>query len=272
VHGLTGDILWFRDLAHCLAPHYPFYGLQARGLDGIQSPIERIEEMATHYIEEIRLLQPKGPYYLGGASFGGTVALEIAQQLLAQGEQVSLLAIFDDTPINVEVDSETNEFRKHLNVLYRVMKNFPNWFKEFIQMGPSRMWGRVRRKLRLMQKFQDSKHASPNHQFDAEDLIDFASELSAHRQKLITCNYEAMKNYTPQPYAGNVSLFRAMNRPLLNIFDPELGWQKLATGRVHVYDIPSSHEGMFKKPHVDYLAEKLRTLLASCSSCKNNSA
>ncbi len=54
IHGITGDILWFRELARCLAPDYPFYGLQARGLDGVQDPITRIDEMATQYIDEIR--------------------------------------------------------------------------------------------------------------------------------------------------------------------------------------------------------------------------
>ncbi len=150
VHGLTGDILWFRDLAHCLAPNYPFYGLQSRGLDGIQQPLEQIEQMAACYIEEIRRLQPRGPYYLGGASFGGTVALEMAQQLLILGEEVSLLAIFDDGPANVKIDSDSSEFVNLLRILYRALKNFPGWFKEFMKMGPSRMLMRVRRKLRVI--------------------------------------------------------------------------------------------------------------------------
>ncbi len=70
-----------------------------------------------------------------------------------------------------------------------------------------------------------------------------------------------MKGYVPQPYAGRVSLFRAANRPLLNTFDAEAGWQKLAPGRVKVFDVPSSHEGMFKKPYVDELAKKLKACL-----------
>ena len=115
IHGLTGDILWFRDLAHCLAPDYPFYGLQSHGLDGIQSPLMRIEDMAAHYIQEICQLQPKGPYYLGGASFGGTIALEMAQQLLSQGEEVSLLAIFDHAPPNIQIASGRGKLKRGLN-------------------------------------------------------------------------------------------------------------------------------------------------------------
>ena len=261
VHGLTGDILWFRDLARCLAPNYPFYGLQSRGLDGVQQPIEQIEQMATHYVDEIRRVQPKGPYYLGGASFGGMVALEMAQQLLAKDEEVALLAIFDDGPVNVKIDSDSSEFMRRVRITYRILKNFPHWFKNFIQIGPSRMSMRIRRNLRIMQKSKDDVQAGETHKFVADDLIDFASELSVHRQQLITLNYQAMKKYVPKPYAGHVSLFRASSRPLLNTFDPEAGWQELAPGRVKVFDVPSSHEGMFKMPHVKELAQKLKACL-----------
>jgi thioesterase domain-containing protein/acyl carrier protein len=261
VHGLTGDILWFRNLAGCLAPDYPFYGLQSRGLDGIQDPLLRIEDMAKHYIEEIRLLQPTGPYYLGGASFGGTIALEMAQQLLAQGQEVALLAIFDHAPPNLNVDDGNSKLKRRLIIAYRIMRNFPQWLMEFIQMGPSKMWLRIRRKLRLIQKVKNQTGINKLGTFDAEDLIDFASELSAHRQQLITRNYQALKMYVPQPYAGKVTLFRALKRPLLNTYDPEAGWQKLAPGRVAIFDIPSSHEGMFQKPQVSHLAEKLKNCL-----------
>jgi thioesterase domain-containing protein len=258
VHGITGDILWFRDLAHCLAPEYPFYGLQSRGLDEIQDPLTSIEDMAAHYIEEVRRLQPVGPYYLGGASFGGAVALEIAQQLMAQGEEVSMLAIFDHSPPNIEIADQSSGFKRRLILASRVARNFPAWFMDFVQMGPSKMLLRIRRKLRLMRKVRGHAELPSLGQFEAEDLIDFASELSPRRQQLIALNYQAIKKYAPKPYPGKVTLFRAMHRPLFNTRDPEAAWQMLAPGRVRTLNIPGSHEGMFKKPHVYHLAEKLR--------------
>jgi thioesterase domain-containing protein len=261
VHGITGDILWFRDLARELAPNYPFYGLQSRGLDGIQSPLTRIEEMAAHYIQDIRLLQPTGPYNLGGASFGAVVALEMAQQLRAQGEQISMLAIFDDSPLNIQVDSEDGKLKRYLINGHKIARNFPHWFKDFIQLGPSRIFMRIRRKLRLIRKTIGQTDPAKPGSVDAQDLIDFASELSPHQQRVITCNLQAVKMYIPQPYPGQVTLFRATSRQLLDIDDPEATWQKLAPGRVHIHDIPGSHEGMFKKPHVHYLAEKLKSCI-----------
>ena len=261
VHGITGDILWFRNLAYCLAPDYPFYGLQARGLDGIQEPFNDISAMAAHYIEEIRLLQPKGPYMLGGASFGGSVSLEIAQQLMAQGEEVSLLAIFDHAPLNVKVDVPANKLSRSMTRAFKIAKNFPHWLQEFLSLGPARMISRVQRKIRLARKVRGQHDIQDLEQFNAGDLIDFAGELPEHRQKIILCAFQALKAYDPKPYPGWVTLFRAMNRPLFNTFDPALGWQKLAPGRLKVVDIASSHEGMFMQPHVLELARELKACI-----------
>ena len=84
VHAAGGNVLTYFDLARHLGPDQPVYGLQARGLDGKQPPHNCLEEMARDYIAEIRQLQPEGPYYLGGTSWGGMIAFEIAQQLVAR--------------------------------------------------------------------------------------------------------------------------------------------------------------------------------------------
>lgn len=262
VHGVTGDILWFRNLAQSLAPDFPFYGLQARGLDGLHEPFSKIEDMAAYYMMEIRRRQPNGPYHIGGASFGGTVALEIAQQLLEKGEKVALLAIFDHAPANTHIDPDPDSLKHRLLVTRKILANFPFWLKEFLQLGPSGTLMRIQRKLRLAKKVSAQPGTNPLDQFDAMDIVDFAAELPEYRQQLITSHYRAMREYIPKAYPGNVTLFRAKVRPLLNVFDPELGWQQLAPGRVRVFDIPSSHEGMFKEPHSGHLAERLKLCLS----------
>ena len=98
VHGVGGNVLGFQQLGRLMGPDHPFYGLQAQGLDGSRPCFPSIEEMATHYIREIRALQPEGPYCVGGFSFGGLVAYEMAQQLRAEGQWVPLLALFDTYP------------------------------------------------------------------------------------------------------------------------------------------------------------------------------
>ncbi len=92
-------MLFYAELARYLDAEQPVYGLQAYGLNGAHPPHRTVEDMATHYIDEIRSLQPRGPYRLAGFCFGGLVAYEMAQQLHAQGQVVSFLALFDANAI-----------------------------------------------------------------------------------------------------------------------------------------------------------------------------
>jgi Thioesterase domain len=91
VPGVGGNVLFFAQLAKLLGPNQPSYGLQARGLDGKESPFTSIPEMASHYIAEIRRVRPNGPYTILGNCTGGLIAYEMAQQLLAQGEATTLV-------------------------------------------------------------------------------------------------------------------------------------------------------------------------------------
>src|SRR5262249_54584319 len=67
-------------LALQLGPEQPFYALQPHGLAGRRTPAT-VEAMAADYLKEIQAVQPEGPYFLGGFSFGGLVVFEMAQQL-----------------------------------------------------------------------------------------------------------------------------------------------------------------------------------------------
>jgi amino acid adenylation domain-containing protein len=94
-HPAGGVALCYLDLSRCLGPDQPFYGFQTQGLYGERPLFTTIEEMAAHYIEAMKTIQPEGPYFLGGWSFGAIVAYEMAQQLLAQGQKVSQLLLLD---------------------------------------------------------------------------------------------------------------------------------------------------------------------------------
>ena len=95
VAGGGGNVLYFHALATLMPGERPFYGLQAIGLDGRQAPLSRVEDLAAAYVAEIRKIQPYGPYLLGGHCFGAWVAFEMAQQLLALGEQVERVVVLD---------------------------------------------------------------------------------------------------------------------------------------------------------------------------------
>ena len=99
VPGTGGSVLYLTDLARGFGKlGRPFYGLQARGLDGHATPLDKIEDIAAFNLTAIKTVQPQGPYYLCGHSFGCWVALEMARQLVLAGDQVARLIILDAGP------------------------------------------------------------------------------------------------------------------------------------------------------------------------------
>jgi acetoacetyl-CoA synthetase len=97
-HGLGSTVADLIPLASHLPVSHPIYGLQERGMDGFDAPLDRIEAMAEFHLKAIRQLQPHGPYFLIGYSFGGLVSLEIARRLSTAGEPIELLALLDSYP------------------------------------------------------------------------------------------------------------------------------------------------------------------------------
>ncbi|WP_437616964.1 MupA/Atu3671 family FMN-dependent luciferase-like monooxygenase [Sorangium sp. So ce834] len=95
IHGSPGIVAWVNSLAHALGEDYPVYALQASGLREGEAPLATVPELASRYIDEIRRVQRSGPYILGGYSFGGMVAFEMAHQMLERGEAVSHLILLD---------------------------------------------------------------------------------------------------------------------------------------------------------------------------------
>ncbi|MCG1040810.1 MULTISPECIES: non-ribosomal peptide synthetase [Burkholderiaceae] len=121
IHPITGLSWHYRSLASCLGTDHPVYGLQARGLNGASPLAPTIEAMAADYIQQMRRIQPRGPYYLLGWSLGGNVAHNMATQLEQQGERVALLAVLDATPNHTQQDDglEIIEEEFYMNMFAR---------------------------------------------------------------------------------------------------------------------------------------------------------
>ena len=95
VHPIGGSALCYAALARSIDPQRPFFGLQSPMLeDGAARP-DSIEELASRYVAAIVAVQPTGPYLLGGFSFGGVVAIEVARQLQQGGQAVAKLVLLD---------------------------------------------------------------------------------------------------------------------------------------------------------------------------------
>lgn len=102
VHGAVGFGSLFMNLSKQLGADYPMYAFQAKGTNGKDIP-RRLNDMVEAYIKAMKQIKPEGPYIIGGYSFGGLVAYEMAKRLSEAGEKVEKLIMFDTFPSTEEV-------------------------------------------------------------------------------------------------------------------------------------------------------------------------
>ena len=218
----------FRDLSHYLGqeqPVYSFvYGIGETTDKEISLPT--LENLAAHYIQEMRSLQPEGPYYLMGLSLGGVVAYEMAQQLVDQGQQVAFLGLLDTF-----IETQHTFLPLHQR------------FSKLFQLTPSELLRKIKTKIKGKLVKHDNKYLP-----------------HVYNLNLLRRMREA---YTPQVYSGRVTLFKAMNRTSVTyaITPPEVGWRKFVNGELEIHEIPGSHVGILEEPNIKILAEKMRACI-----------
>jgi thioesterase domain-containing protein len=197
--------------------------------------------MATHYINEIRSIQPAGPYAIGGRSFGGMVAFEMARQLHAGGHQVSLLALFD---------THREHFGNHMILSRRIQyhllqlaaRRARDRFTYFMKTAHA-FGHRVTMEARLLTSRVQSRIASE----EVPKAVRLVQEAIA----------QAATSYVQDRYAGSITLFRAAEGHEEHRAS-HLRWAELAGGGVTVIDVPGSHNTLLQAPHVLVLADRLR--------------
>jgi FkbH-like protein len=249
VHGVGGNVLEFMDLARHIPADQPFYGIQALGLSG-RAPRKKltIEEMARHYIAEIREVQPQGPYYLGGSSFGGWVAYEMARQLTALGQPVGLVAMFDTAVPGPEpAPGVMNGWRQRIDTWkYRFTLHWQN----AMVLHPGERISYVRAKTRRA----------------AQRISYSQAGLSETIRWVNEAGHWAANNYLPGEYSGNITLFRATQQPPWIVSDRTLGWKSLVKGQIQIYDTPGHHADLVRDPRARVLAEQLNDALGKAQA------
>ncbi|NES99882.1 MAG: ACP S-malonyltransferase [Sphaerospermopsis sp. SIO1G1] len=256
IHAIWGNVLFYRILVNYLSPAQAVYGLQAQGLDGKQSPLISIPDMAAKYIQEMRTVQPQGPYYLIGHSFGGKVAFEIAQQLQSQGDKVALLGIIDTAAPDINKSlSENSAENSGTNKLF------------------SRTYFHIRGLLKLSLPEQISYLSARLywHSTVGKLSIFYRIYLRYFKRSLLDlrlldvnlANDIATKSYTPSVYPQGLTLFRCTHQRAGLDNEYDLGWNKLVKGKIEVYDFDTYHDRIMQEPTVKKLAEKLKQCLDS---------
>ncbi|MDP6410097.1 MAG: SDR family NAD(P)-dependent oxidoreductase, partial [Planctomycetota bacterium] len=255
VAGMFGNVLNLRHLAYLIGEERAFYGLQARGVYGDHEPHDDFEEMARVYIDEMRAVQPEGPYLLGGFSGGGITAYEIARQLREAGQEVALLALLDTPLPQAEPLTLSDKLMLHLQRLRREGAGYvTSWISDRIE------WERAQRGARS----NGVAHAPADPLAFNNDGVEAAFRL-------------ALTRYQLRPCEGAITLFRPR---LDNAYDVgrgryltagrdfvyhDNGWGRHAP-RVEVHEVPGDHDSMVLEPNVRALAARLQACIAAAGS------
>jgi amino acid adenylation domain-containing protein len=257
VHGVGLNVLLYSALVNHLDPDLPVYGLQAKGLDGKEKPLETLEEIAAHYISEIMTVDLEGPYAVAGFSLGGRIAFEMAQQLTAMGKKVSFIGLFDaaaneyyaSQPLIGTLGSRMLDRVKYL------VWNIRYLFRDQEQTKLS-IIARKLKNLRWNLRGMDME-------IDIKDMVSKGaeSELPRYLRQVHRANLRADKNYKPKPYSGKLVLFKAKHQTFYHQDPDHYGWDEYALGGLQVHEIPGEHSRIFAPPNDKYFAKVLEESL-----------
>ena len=240
VHGLGGSVLELVSLGQALRTDRAVLALQARGLEPGRKPHSSVQSMAADYIDEIRRIQPRGPYAIAGFSFGGLVAFEMTQMLQARGETVEFLGLIDTNvpehalPLGAWTRLRWDRLRRH----WREFRSDGDHgrFSRHYGDATGRVWLRLRRRPEVRWPLD----------------IRLPPLLKQVREAAVL----AFVKYKPRRYDGRVVLFRADSRAA-GVSDPLPTWKSVARGGLDVVVIPSDHLGLIQEPAVRQLAAAL---------------
>jgi len=257
VHGAGLNLLLYNTIVSHLDPDQPVYGLQAKGLDGEDEPLDTLQEIAAYYISEIISVDASGTYALAGFSMGGQIAYEMARQLLEMGKKISFLGVFDTVSYNVS-DKHLPIFKRYFYRTDRLFHQIIWTLNTFFKKPGKEKHEFAASKLNSLKQ----KITKADYKIQPEGVSQGKrSELPKYLHKVHQANYRAMENYILPVYPGKLYLFRAMDQKFY-IKDPvTYGWDEYAKGGVIVLDIPGEHSRIFAPPNDKIFSELLQRCL-----------
>jgi thioesterase domain-containing protein len=250
-HGVGGTVHWgYANLAKHLDPRVPVIGLKVAPDD-----LTTFEDMCAFYVSEIRDVQPKGPYFLGGYCYGGNVAFEIARQLRNAGEEVALLALIEAWPVNTEF----GKIEWSPAYAARFAENLPYFVSDFAARPRRDQWEAIQRKVgRLKERVlgpasaATTSSASESEQglFDrlgppppGADLLDIRALARYGEGEMLVWErcIRALWQNVPQPIDVHGLVIRTRRQPLFSPLEPEMGWRPLLTRGLDAHTVAGSH-------------------------------
>jgi amino acid adenylation domain-containing protein len=247
VHGGGLHVLFYQNMVKYLDDDQPIYALQAKGLNEGEEALDCIEDMAAHYLKEIKLQNPDGPYCLAGYSLGGLIAWEMASQLQAENKEVPLLALFDavakyEWAGNGGSGKLKKKFKK-LGFNMSLMLKEPGKAIEYKSSVLKMQFQHMKGKLTM---------AYRNNQTDKieEGYLPYGKDV--YEKSL-----QAYDKYVLKPLQIHVDLFKAKEQ-MFYLHDPEhYGWDQFALHGLTIHQIEGNHLTLFDDPHGQQVAEAL---------------
>lgn len=250
--GMFGNVLNLRHLAEQIGRDRPVYGLQARGLFGDQAPHETFEEMARDYLEEVRLVQPAGPYLLGGFSGGGLVAYEMARQLVEAGEEVELVVLLD-TPYPEDV---------HLSSMDRIALKLQDIRRAGARYAIDWTLNKIawRRRMGQLRSGLPDRSSEEFH----NEAIEAAFRRALGRYKAPASRWPVVLLRPRLDVRYRLSGGRELNADRSPLHDDN-GWRPFAE-ELEIIEVPGDHDSMVLEPNIRVLAGHLRRSLRQRSA------
>ena len=257
IHSVGGNVLNFEHLGRHLPEDQAVYAIEPRGLRGL--PLDyRVEDMARHYIEQIRERQPEGPYFVVGHSFGGLVTYEIACQLSAQNQPMGLVGLLDTYQQNRIQEDVTLQAAPSLgrNLIFQRIRDD----LRSATLGKNRI-EYLRKREPFLREWLFRKMI--------KNLYRSADKLSSRLgwpmppflRNVEEANWLAQDHFNPRTYDGTVVFFRCQSRLPTDPPDSSKVWRRLVKGELVIREVPGDHNSMLKEPGVKILAEQILSYL-----------
>ncbi len=220
----------------------PVYGFQPRWLDGHSQPYSSVEEVAREFVEELRAFQPEGPYLLGGDCVGGVVALEMAREILRQGEQVGMLALFD-----TQRPTSLRAWLSDMEVASQRSAHIAQILRDVVFGGSGPRMEIIREIIRRkMRSRKPAPQTQTQEQAPADDL--YPARMAYRRM---------IYRHRVKQYPGRIILMvnRRQGR-----FDKTLGWRGCALQGLELHYTQGDHWSRYTTDSQEF-AEQLRACL-----------
>ncbi|HLP47180.1 MAG TPA: thioesterase domain-containing protein, partial [Candidatus Kapabacteria bacterium] len=256
VHDGSGEIDGYIEFCECLTAKFNYWGIQMDKMGSYASyaPQNRaIEEIACEYIKKIKKVQPHGPYYICGWSLGGTIAVEIVNQLEHENQVVSFLALIDVTSppghspkneIDFTMQTESEWIKRYLgdsDEIKRIIaknagiRQLWNDVVDYLAAQPGHDWEAIKKSIppgiaRVIPNF---------HRLEIKQAIYYLNRIRSLNN--------ARNRYTPGEKPATAAHFFAADRSVVLTGSH---WAEYFQKPLKIHKIKGDHFSIFQKPEV----------------------